>query len=188
MVIRTIILTIFWIELTPSCRRPGLRSAAPGWTARPRPGRPWRKRKYSMGHDSPNFAVVLLSMGTEGDWLVCVVNRSPRNLNTTCDCMVHWLAKKSVLEKIVRGNEKIGIIRVVCTMFCSVICWIGYPYHVLKVSLMDIYSRWVNFVATELQLKHCSRLPREKGDRKWLFTWIWWIAPLFDWLRWWWWI
>jgi hypothetical protein len=56
-------------------------------------------------------------MCTEGDWLVYVVNWSPQNLSISCDCMVNWLSKKSVLEKIVRGNQKIGIIRhVTCGM------------------------------------------------------------------------
>jgi hypothetical protein len=55
---------------------------------------------------------------TERDWLVYVVNRLPRNLSITCDCMVYWLLKKSVLEKIVRGNQKIGNIRLDCTTFC----------------------------------------------------------------------
>jgi hypothetical protein len=63
---------------------------------------------------------------TEGDWLVYVVNRSPWNLSISCDCMVYWLSKKSDLEKIVRGNQKIGIIRLICITFCSGICWIGY--------------------------------------------------------------
>jgi hypothetical protein len=48
-----------------------------------------------------------------------------------------WLSKKSVLEKIVNGNQKIVIIGQVCTMFCSGIYWIGYPYHALKVSMMQ---------------------------------------------------
>jgi hypothetical protein len=62
---------------------------------------------------------------TGGNWLVYVVNRLSWNLSITSNCMVDWLSKKLVLEKIVGGNQKIGIIRVICATFCPVIYWIS---------------------------------------------------------------
>jgi hypothetical protein len=51
--------------------------------------------------------------------------------------MVYWLSKKSVLENIVGGNQKIGIIRLIFAtiLLWNLINWI--PYHALKVSLMQ---------------------------------------------------
>jgi hypothetical protein len=43
------------------------------------------------------------------------------------------LSKKSVLEKIVIGNQKIGIIRLI--LLWNLLNWL--PYHALKVSLMQ---------------------------------------------------
>jgi hypothetical protein len=59
---------------------------------------------------------------TEDDWPVYFVNRSPRNLSIKCDRMVYWLSKKLVFEKIIRENQKIGIIRLVFITFCSEFC------------------------------------------------------------------
>jgi hypothetical protein len=70
----------------------------------PRPGGDF----VAPGNKHTSYLKQHVCVHTEGDLLVYVVNRSPRNLSITCDCMVYWLSKKSVLEKIVTGNQKIG--------------------------------------------------------------------------------
>jgi hypothetical protein len=64
--------------------------------------------------------------------------------------MVYWLSKKSVLEKIVRGNQNICIIRLICTTFCSGICYNGYHISLESVlnaiSSQSLYRYFSNFL------------------------------------------
>jgi hypothetical protein len=79
-----------------------------------------------------------------------------------------WLSEKSVLENIARGNQKIVIIRVVCTTFCSEICWIRYPFHALKVSLLQYQADFsqTSHVASP-RVIHSPWFIRVRGE--WLF-------------------
>jgi hypothetical protein len=96
----------------------------------------------------------------EGNWLVCVVNRSPRNLSTTWDFVWSIIGfPKNQFWKNLRGNQKISIIRLVCTTFRSGICWIGYPYHAMKVSWMQYQAHAsTDFLQTSHSLGHIVTL------------------------------